>query len=251
MYEEEEPFHGIPNLRPAPDTLTGKIRVYIQSKLDYVWDFVLAALVPVLQLIAFLGVIVVLSVIFNIYLRRVMVPKALLHERVYFNYVSDTPNAKIKLHVATQQWNYVKEELSVDPSRIARRRFLKADSYYNIHGVFTVAKSARNYHIGASGLTTRTVDASNETAAESVRALIIPYQHPVSLWLESVVFFPYRVWTYRAAETVDVYVDLINNYHEPGYALPPTDSIEMYLNKPLLDMSHAYITVMPRLFGVV
>lgn len=218
--------------------------------MNYMWQGVLAAVVPILQLLAFLGVIVALSIIFNIYLRRVMVPRALIHERVYFDYISESPNAKIRLHSAMQQWAYVKSTPQLTSS--GQRRFLKADSFYDIHGVFTIAKSARNYDIGASALTLKTIDTTGDLVAKSVRALIIPYQHPMSLLLESVTFFPWRaLGTFSTAETVDVWVDLMSGYHEPGYALAPTESLELHLNAPLMDLSHAYVTVMPKLRGVV
>eukprot|EP01032_Pedospumella_encystans_P010376 gene10376-12132_t len=149
-----------------------------------------------------------------------------------------------------QQWVYVKSELAQEGG--GKRRFLKADSFYDIHGVFTVAKSARNYDIGTSALTVKTIDASGDLVAKSVRALIIPYQHPMSLLLESMAFFPARVLgAVHVAETVDVWVNLMSGYHEPGYTLPPTDAIELYLNAPVMDLQYAYITVMPKLRGVV
>lgn len=247
MYQEEPVYETFQNRRPEPQTYIGRLQTWAEDKFNSVWELAVAAIVPVLQLIAFLGIIVALSVIFNIYLRRVMVPRALIHERVYFNYVAESPNAKIRLETALQQWVYVKTT-----PQITSGRFLKADSFYDIHGVFTIAKSARNYDIGASALTLKTVDASGDVVAKSVRALIIPYQHPMSLLLESVVFFPWRaVGTLGAAETVDVWVDLMRGYHEPGHSLAPTDALELHLNAPTMDMSHAYITVMPQLRGVV
>eukprot|EP01032_Pedospumella_encystans_P011096 gene11096-12929_t len=149
-----------------------------------------------------------------------------------------------------QQWVYVKSELALEGG--GKRRFLKADSFYDIHGTFTVAKSARNYDIGTSALTVKTTDASGDLVAKSVRALIIPYQHPMSLLLESMAFFPARMLgAAQVAETVDVWVNLMSGYHEPGYTLPPTDAIELYLNAPVMDLQYAYITVMPKLRGVV
>lgn len=121
-----------------------------------------------------------------------------------------------------------------------------------MHATFTIAKSARNYDIGASAVTVKTIDTSGVVAAKSVRALVIPYQHPMSLFLESVVYFPWRaVGSIKTAETVDVYVDLMKNYHEPASMLPPTDSIELHLSQPVMDLSFVYITVMPKLSGVV
>lgn len=213
------------------------------------WDVILAALIPIIQLIAFLILIVVLSIIINIYLRRVMVPRALIHERVYFDYIAERPTATIKLHSAMQQWNYMKGDME-DAS--TRRRFLKADSRYDIHAVFTIAKSARNYDIGTSPLTLKVVDASGDTIAKSVRALVIPYQHPMSLLLESVTYFPWRATrTWDMAETVDIWVNMMPDYREPVYALPPTEALEIALAAPVMDLSHAYVTVMPKLYGIV
>lgn len=179
-----------------------------------------------------------------------MVPRALIHERIYFDYISEQPTATIKLHSAMQQWNYIKNELIEDTS--TKRRFLKAGSNYDIHAVFTVAKSARNYDIGTSAFSLKVVDAAGETIAKSVRALVIPYQHPMSLLLESVTYFPWRATrSWNMAETVDIWVNLMPDYREPTYLLPPTDSLEITLAVPVMDLSHAYVTVMPKLYGIV
>jgi len=250
MYQEEPVYEPFQSRHPEPQTYVGRLQAWTEDKLSRLWEFAVSAIIPVLQLIAFLVIIVALSVIFNVYLRRVMVPRALIHERVYFNYVAESPNAKIRLEAALQQWTYVKTTPQITSGQ--QRRFLKADSFYDIHGVFTIAKSARNYDIGASALTLKTVDASGDVVAKSVRALIIPYQHPMSLLLEALAFFPWRaVGTLGTAETVDVWVDLMRGYHEPGHAQTPTESLEIHLNAPVMDMSHAYITVMPKLRGVV
>lgn len=250
MYQTEPVYAAFPTTEPEPITYVDRFRAWVTNRLNSLWDLLLSAVIPILQLFALMCAIAVLSIIFNTYLRRVMVPKALIHEKVYFNHVSETPFAKIRLHTAMQQWVYVKSQLALEGG--TKRRFLKADSFYDIHGVFTVAKSARNYDIGTSALTVKTLDASGDLVAKSVRALVIPYQHPMSLLLESVAFFPARVLgAVQVAETVDVWVDLMGGYHEPGYALPPTDAIELYLNTPVMDLQYAYITVMPKLRGVV
>ena len=250
MNRTQPVYDAFPVPQPVPITYADRLRTWVATKFDSLWSLLMAAVVPILQLFALLCAIAVLSIVFNTYLRRVMVPKALIHEKVYFNHVSETPYAKIRLHTAMQQWVYVKSELALEGG--GKRRFLKADSFYDIHGVFTVAKSARNYDIGTSALTVKTIDASGDLVAKSVRALIIPYQHPMSLLLESMAFFPARMLgAAQVAETVDVWVNLMSGYHEPGYTLPPTDAIELYLNAPVMDLQYAYITVMPKLRGVV
>lgn len=250
MYEEERPASPFRGYEAQNVSLATQISNWIEAKINNIWDVILAALIPIIQLIAFLVLIIVLSVIINIYLRRIMVPRALIHERIYFDYVAERPTATIKLHSALQQWSYMKNELVEDAS--TKRRFLKAGSAYDIHAVFTVAKSARNYDIGTSALTLKVVDASGETIAKSVRALVIPYQHPMSLLLESITYFPWRATrTWNIAETVDIWVNMMPEYREPVYLMPPTDSLEIALAAPVMDLSHAYVTVMPKLYGTV
>jgi hypothetical protein len=232
------------------DQLRAWVDEKMTSLMDRALNLALSIIVPIIQLLALLGLIVAISVIVNIYLRRVMVPKALIHERVYFNYVSESPTASVNLFSAGKQWDYMRDGAVVDTG--TARRFLKVDNGYDIHCTFTVAKSARNYDISTTPITLKMVDATGETVAKSVRAIVIPYQHPMSLLLESVTFFPWRATRYMdTAETADIWVNLMSDYKEPGPLMPPTASIELTLSVPAMDMSHAYVTVMPRLRGIV
>ena len=234
---------------PDPNTWIGRIKIWVKSKLKSAFDIFIAILIPFIQLCFFLGVVVVISAIINIYLRRAMVPKALIHERVFFNHVSDEPTSVIRLHSALKQWDYVRDDIIADSYG---RRFLKFGNAYDIHCTFTLSKSLRNYEIGATPVTLKMVDTTGETVAKSIRALIIPYQHPMSLLLESVFYFPCRALGYmNRAETVDVRVNLMVNYKEPTASMPPTESLELTLTAPILDISEVYITVMPKLWGFV
>lgn len=226
-----------------------RLRLWLDSKLNNIFEAALSIIIPLIQICVFLGLIVIISMVINVYLRRIWVPKALIHERVYFNYVDHHPTARVKLNSAIKQWDYVREGgLELDNGG----RFLKVGNGYDVHTTFTIAKSARNYDIGATPVTLELLDGAGQTIAKSVRALVIPYQHPMSLLLEAVAFFPWRAAQYMStAETVDVWVDLMRDYREPAAILPGTESLALTLSAPVMDVSHAYVTVMPQLRGIV
>jgi len=278
----------------------------------------LRALVPVGTMIVLLCLISGISILWSIYIRRALVPKALIHERVYFNYVYDPPRAQVNLLSANKQWNYINsrsggaaattvlgrsdesnaDELasSYEYVKRDRARFLKTDSEYDIHGVFIVAKSDRNFDIGSAAVTLNMVDSSGEVVARSVRPIVMPYQSPTSLFLEAVTLFPCRLLcralfmglqavgggrrsssssssssryaahsgvgglettTATTIEAVQIWLDLMDGYREPVANMPATEVLELILHTPptanahTLDVISAYVTVMPRLSGLV
>jgi hypothetical protein len=212
-------------------------------------SILIALIIPVLQLLAVMCLILVISVVSNLYFRRVSLPSALIHQRVYFNHLTNNPVANINLQHSLKQWTYLKNDLIVE--RDSRKRFLKVDSLYDIHVVFSVHKSQRNYGIGTSAAVLSAVDSTGEVIAKSVRPVVMPYQSPVSLFLESVAFFPLRACgALEPSETVDLLVSFMIDYREPHAGLPPTEALEIALSVPALDISYAYLTVMPQLNGV-
>lgn len=178
-----------------------------------------------------------------------MVPKALIHQQVFFDYAMDSPTAVVKFDSTMKQWEYLRY---IEEDVLPRNGFLRTTQTYDIHCTITVAKSARNFDISTTPVTLKLVDSAGETVAKSSRAIIIPYQHPFSLLLESLAFFPWRALQYaQRAETVDVWIDLMRDYKEPGGTQPPAEAIELTLSQPVMDISYAYVTVMPQLRGIV
>ena len=230
-----------------------RIKQWLETKMINVGDTLISLIVPVIQFLILLGVISVISIAVNIYLHRTMVPRALIHEKIYFDYISENPTASINLNHAIKQWNYIKNE--VLPSEATPpRRFLKVGFYYDIHCVFTIAKSLRNYDIGTTAITLNVVDTTNDIIAKSIRTIVVPYQHPMTLLLESIVYFPWRSiknTDQNSGETVDVWVSLMSEYQEPIAMFPPANALNLSLSVPIMDISSAYITVMPKLTGIV
>jgi hypothetical protein len=251
MYEEE-PAPGSPFVEYEIESTTwsGRLQRWIVARINRLIHVGLSILIPIVQLIVFLGLVVGISVVINLYLRRALVPKALIHEQVFFNYVMDPPTAVVRFDSSFKQWEYLRTP-DKGGTLPGTARFLRVQRGYDIHCTVTVAKSARNFDISLTPITLKLVDATGETLASSSRAIVIPYQHPMSLLLESVTFFPWRATRYvDRAETVDVWVDLMREYKEPGLTRPPAEALELTLSPPVMDISYAHVTVMPQLTGI-
>ncbi|KAJ1437475.1 putative adipose-regulatory protein-domain-containing protein [Ochromonadaceae sp. CCMP2298] len=247
-------------LREEHLTWKGFISSYLWSLVMRLLQLLLTVLVPVLQAAVVLLLVLVISVVVNIYLRRVLVPSALIHERLYFDHIASPPTARVKLLSAQRQWAYLQDGLEAD--QFTQRRFLQAGSRYDISAVVTVAKSARNFAIGTAALRLRLLDSSGEVTARSVRPLVMPFQSPASLLLEALLLYPFRAtgtWGTGGggAEAAELSLLLMDDFSEPVAALPATESLELTLHtqnsSPALgdmDVLTAYVTVMPRLRGL-
>ena len=259
--------------------------------------FALALAVPLLKIISFLGIVLLASILLYSYLRVALVPKALIDEELHFDYTAAQPIARLRVSAASQQWNdniyaaQAKMKISGfdsgsynylrlhESSSIPAPQYLKAGHLYDVDVVFSIVKSARSFSIGTMPVTARLVGSHGQVAASSARAVVMPYQSPASLLVESLLLLPARMLGYLPThESVSVRVNFMRGFREPvastgdtatatqaastedmvsgmGPAFPiasraSTDVVEVLLSAPAMDVLSAHLTVMPRLVGI-
>ncbi len=217
--------------------------------INYVTEMVMSILIPIIQMLFAVGLVLVFSTTFYFIAKRKWLPKALISQVVYFNYSLPQPVARIDLSAVETQWQY--SETKQLNSLNHQDRFMHSGEKYDVNVWFNVAKSSNNYNIGKFTATLKMVDNTGDTIAISVRPVVIPYQSPQSVFLDSLFRLPLRyAGLADSSEAVDVFVPFMNDFHEPPPHRPATDVIEISLSTNQFDLMNARLTVMPILKGI-
>ena len=208
--------------------------------------------------------IVLISVASYLFARSIIVPKALLDERLHFDFTS-TPLARVDFLSEQRQWYYISNhDISTnDPisslpqtainkvSNTAGKRFLKYGNHYSIDVMLTLAKSPRNAHLGKCMMYLTTYDVGMQPIARSSRPITIPYQSAMTMYLDSIVLYPLRLLGYRDfPESDTILVNMMSKYLEPLARKLPTQYLEFTLSTADVDVSDVKLTVMPSLYGL-
>jgi hypothetical protein len=128
--------------------------------------------------------------------------------------------------------------------------FLRSDFAYSLDVAFTLSKSQRNFELGKFMASIQLVDNTGDVVAKSSRPVVMPYQSPVTLFMDSVAKFPCRVVGLCApSEVVTVHVPMMTEYREPKAT--STESIELTLSSDTADISAVEVTIMPVLKGLI
>lgn len=237
-------------------------------------EHALKLLFPLLLLVFSISTIVVISMVSYLYIRYSIVPKAIIHEPIFFNFAYANPRAQINLFTTKQQWSSARENRfqqawqsngdslksdtphsQIPLSRLASvpsAKQFKSGMSYNFETTLRISKSARNMNIGIFMIYLNIIDSTGETIANSSRPVSIPYQSPISLILENVYRSPFVfLGLFHRVETTEVKVPMINSFTEPTFTLPPTETLELSLSSGNVDLAAAHLTVMPVLNGVM
>ena len=100
-------------------------------------------------------------------------------------------------------------------------------------------------------ITLKLVDNSGEMIASSARPVAIPFQSPISLFLDAVTKFPLRLFGFvETAETVSVAVNFMTNYMDTSAISPPTTQLEFFASSADVDIVETRLTIMPSLSGM-
>lgn len=210
--------------------------------------------IPILTFMLWLSFFTVISAGAYTGLYLYMMPKALVKEPLYFDYSVSPPTGKINLMSAHKQWEYMSGGVSSGSSRSEEekdtRRFLRSDFEYTVDIAFELSKSNRNFDIGKFMAHLSLFDNLGDLVAKSSRPVVMPYQSVVSLVMDSLVKFPFRlVGLCGVNEVTTVHIPMMTEYREPHTTF--TDSIELTLSSDKPDIGAVEVTVMPVLKGLV
>lgn len=190
------------------------------------------------------------SIVLYVTFRSMYLPQnAIFKEPIYFDFTKSEPTAKITLFTEEKQWEYVdRRAKSTSASSMhykRNRRFLLPYTTYIISLELALAKSQRNRGISKFMLEMKTVSINNTELAFSSRPVVIPYQSTVSKVLECLIFFPFRLFgIFRSSETVNVKVNMMNNYVEP---IEQTERLEFRVSTNDADIEEVTLSLFPRL----
>lgn len=265
-----------------------------------IWDYtiklfyslfgkLLALLFPLLSLIA-IGILVLLtSTVIYSSIRYSLLPRAIIHEPVYFNFATSEPVAKIDILESNRQWisnrdvqlesaqkSHFKSSSSfssvddVDDSAVSTsapssssfsssrqdlnteyKRYFKPSATYTFHSTIEVANSRRNIELGKFMLSIRLFDSTGRVIASSARPVVVPYQSPLSVTLQTLFWSPLVIiGLFRRHEKHSILVTFMDDFAEPGHMQPPTAVVELSLSTNQADVTSTYLTVMPALYGI-
>jgi hypothetical protein len=205
---------------------------------------------PAVLWIIYLVTIFFLSVIIFSWFRSSVIPKNVLRESIQFDYLSHNPTANISLFRPNKQWeNFLLHKNSKSTKN--KQRFLKGGISYDIDAELILAKSTRNYESDRMSIILSLFNEAGEITAKSIRPIILPYQTPLSLTLETILRFPlYAIGYLGVGETSKVKLCLMNDYIEPNNYFSPTQSIQINISSSEIDLQNFYITVLPKLNGI-
>jgi hypothetical protein len=241
------------------------VRRFVKAATENVVKFVIACVV--LSWVT-LGIAVVSSIIY-LYMRSIIVPKALLNEPIYFDYTNNSqPIARINLFSQQRQWHYVHPDeyplddsmhhaYQSDPAVISKlkhpgswsRRFMQDGTQYSIDVSLSLPKSPRNMHHGKFMLYLTTFDTNLLAVAKSSRPVIVPYQSWISVLLDTLTHYPLYLFRMdNLHEISQVSVNMMNQYIETKHKI--TQHLEFTLSTADVDISSLVVTVMPRLTGL-
>lgn len=243
------------------------IRLWVLAKLsDVFWFLILLAyklIMPAFKVLALGIVIVMISISLSYLLFLSLSPKSLLKERVYFDFSLGSPSAKVSLLAKEKQWYYLKDEgnqknamqKDMNDNNVVsvfnNQRFLKSDARYSIDANVVLTKCPRNLEIGKFMLHTTVVDTSGDAFAKSSRPIAVPYESTYSIFLYSVLMFPFRfVGFSRSSEHFNVEVNIMNGFKEPSMTIPATEYFELMLSTNEVDIIEVYLSIMPVLQGL-
>jgi len=211
-------------------------------------------LLPTVYTIAKIVLFFILSLVSYTLFYRWMVPKALASEPVYFDYDAKPPTAKINMLSLEKQWAYTnkKNNIQMTNTNIDKKSstsFLRSDFVYQIDATFDLSKNRQNYDLGKFMVYLAVVDTTGASIAKSARPVPIPYQSEMTLWLDAICKYPFRVFGFLSEhETARVEVPLMNSYREPsGPAAASSETLELSLSNslPSPGISGVTVTVMP------
>lgn len=134
------------------------------------------------------------------------------------------------------------------------KRFLVPGVSYIFDISLVISKSARNMDIGKFMVFVRLFDSTGDAIAKSFRPAYVPYQSATTIFLENIFHFPFILLGLReimgiSFSSIRTNMQLINNYVEPMSILPPTELVELSLSTSSVDVTEAYLTIMPTLTG--
>ncbi len=209
---------------------------------------------PAMRFLFFCLVFTFISTGVYAFLYLYLMPKALVKEPLYFDYSVDPPTGRLNLLSAHKQWEYMSGSVSAGSSRPEdpkdTRRFLRSDFEYTVDIAFELSKSNRNFDIGKFMAHLSLFDNLGNLVAKSSRPVVMPYQSIVSLTLDSLVKYPFRLLGFCGVnEVTSVYVPMMTKYREPRATF--TDSIELTLSSDKADIGTVEVTIMPVLRGLV
>lgn len=248
----------------------------------------LTLLFPIVAFLTIGAVILLTSTIIYSSIRYSLLPKAIIHEPVYFNFATPEPVAKIDILTSNRQWVSIRDsnletaqksyfessrsENGVDetalpvlsPSssssstRSARqdsavdyKRYLKPAATYTFHSTVLVAKSRRNVELGKFMISLRLFDSTSRVIATSSRPVVVPYQSPLSGALQTLFWFPLVLTgLLHVHEAHSVSVTFMDDFVEPGHMQPSTALVELTLSTAEADVVSTHLTVMPALYGI-
>ena len=210
--------------------------------------------IPVLRFLVFGSVFTIVSSGLYTVMYLYLMPKALVREPMYFDYSVTPPTGRLNLQSAHKQWEYMSGGVSAGDRRSDNpkdsRRFLRSDFEYTVDISFELSKSSRNFDIGKFMAHLSLFDNLGDLVAKSSRPVVMPYQSPVSLTLDSIVKYPLRLLGFCGInEVTTVHVPMMTEYREPVAGF--TDSIEITLSSSKADIGTVEVTIMPVLRGLV
>lgn len=196
---------------------------------------------------ACLGIIFGLSVVTYVLWYRKVVPKALIEEKVYFDFGLTEPRASISLVQKERTWENLQ---NVIPPCQHSSSALISGNYYDFILSVKVPKSIRNMKLLKTSVNFRVIDCNGQTIANSVRPLTVPFQSVISLYLESLLLFPVRFLGYFPSEEFTIRkINLLDNFKEASGRNNQIRShrIELQLASADLDIAETNLYISPRL----
>lgn len=182
-------------------------------------------------LFTFVAVIVLANIMY-VTLKVLFSPVGLVHEEVYFDYMSEEgPVANLTLASVGQQWQLGRGEggalvgVEEDCSEIS---FFGKHSEYDISMSFTLARSARNWEAGKCMAYLTLADCRGGRVARAARSLHLPYQGDTLRLADSLLRLPLHL-ARLLHESDTVHVDMMRGYSDAVSSLPPAHSLQVVL----------------------
>lgn len=264
--QNNERLHDVNNSRPVAEfyekinVLFADVINYCQKAYDSVanhvvdsfyaatrsyLDALLRTVIPLVKLSISLSVMFFTSLIFYFVLYRLLIPKDMINEPIFFNYNAKLPTARINLLSEEKQWEYYR---SGEPFKQTCGTFFKSQAKYDISLQFGVSKSEHNQERRRCMVTVSMIDCAGDVLAQSTRPLIVPYHSKVMSTMDVILFWPKYIIGYGEIESLTL--SMMNNFRETNQLNIPTEYIEITLSSHDLDIESSSITILPLPAGI-
>mmetsp|Transcript_18778 Transcript_18778/g.35043 ORF Transcript_18778/g.35043 Transcript_18778/m.35043 type:complete len:239 (-) Transcript_18778:628-1344(-) len=192
---------------------------------QFYWFLYIVSYPIVRVLFTCLAVIVIANIMY-VALKVMFSPVGPLREEVFFNYLHESgPTATITLAKAHQQWQLGPAD-TLPPLCDTHQYFFDKNTEYDVSLAFTLARSARNLHLGKAMAHLTLLDCHGQQVASSARSFHLPYQSNLVLQADSLLRLPlYLANLFHESQTVRVV--MLHGFLDASNALLPAHNLRV------------------------